>query len=164
VLGLHAAPVLISATDEQRDEARLRMARVGIEEVAGYLVGGVEAWKNAGLELASLRQIFVQELRNALNANSVKVLDVRREPEWQAGHVAGAQWYALDNFRQWLPEIDSTGPVAVHCKSGYRSMIASSILLRAGHTNVVNVVGGLDAWTQAGLPVETKAEAVAAKV
>ena len=83
----------------------------------------------------------------------LRVLDVRREGEWSAGRVEGASWHALDNFKHALPELTSDAPVAVHCKGGYRSMIACSFLQRAGHRNVVNVVGGFDAWEKAGLPV-----------
>ena len=79
------------------------------------------------------------------------MLDVRREGEWQAGHIAGAKWHALDAFPKALPQIAVERTVAVHCKSGYRSMIACSLLERAGHGNVVNVAGGFDAWHNAGL-------------
>ena len=54
------------------------------------------------------------------------------------------------------PEIDRNIPIAVHCKGGYRSMIACSLLQRAGFQSVVNVVGGFDAWQQAKLPVATE--------
>jgi hydroxyacylglutathione hydrolase len=77
---------------------------------------------------------------------------VRREGEWQAGHIAGVECRALDTFSQALPAIDAGRVVAVHCKSGYRSMIACSLLERAGHPNVINVAGGFDAWHDAGLP------------
>jgi len=77
---------------------------------------------------------------------------VRREPEWLAGHIAGAAWWALDNFKVATPEVDRGLPLVVHCKSGYRSMIACSLLQRAGFQNVINVVGGFDAWQQAQLP------------
>jgi hydroxyacylglutathione hydrolase len=88
------------------------------------------------------------------------VLDVRREGEWQAGHISEANWHALDTFPRELPGFDATRTVAVHCKSGYRSMIACSLLERAGHRNVVNVTGGFDAWLAAGLP-EARSEAPA---
>jgi hydroxyacylglutathione hydrolase len=55
-------------------------------------------------------------------------------------------------FAQGIPTVDKERPVAVHCKSGYRSMIACSLLERAGHRNVINVAGGFDAWHAAGLP------------
>jgi hydroxyacylglutathione hydrolase len=76
---------------------------------------------------------------------------VRREGEWQAGHIAGVECRALDSFPQRIPAVDRERPVAVHCKSGYRSMIACSLLERAGYRNVVNVAGGFDAWHGAGL-------------
>ena len=161
VLGLSADPVLIGESDEQISEARLRLARVGIEDIAGYLQGGVAAWKAAGLPLAQVPQMTVEELNAQGNKKAGGVLDVRREGEWNAGHLEGASWYPLDNFKRALPELNSDAPVAVHCKSGYRSMIACSFLQRAGHRNVVNVVGGYDAWEKAGLPVASPAAASA---
>lgn len=155
VLGLAAHPVLIAETDAQIEEARLRLARVGIEELDGYLAGGVAAWKQSGQPLATVAQISAQELEQRLGAGKVQVLDVRREPEWDAGHVKGAAWWPLDNFRVSPPEIDHEVPLAVHCKGGYRSMIAASLLQRAGFRNVINLIGGFDAWQQANLPIVT---------
>jgi len=155
VLGLAAHPVLIAETDAQIEEARLRLARVGIEELDGYLAGGVAAWKQSGQPLAIVAQISAQELEQRLGTGKVQVLDVRREPEWDAGHVKGAAWWPLDNFRVSPPEIDHKVPLAVHCKGGYRSMIAASLLQRAGFRNVINLIGGFDAWQQANLPIVT---------
>ncbi|MFY9681603.1 MAG: rhodanese-like domain-containing protein, partial [Candidatus Sulfotelmatobacter sp.] len=92
-------------------------------------------------------------LSDRFQTSGIQVLDVRREPEWEAGHIAGASWWPLDNFKVAPPEIDRDVPLAVHCKGGYRSMIACSLLERAGFRNVLNVVGGFDAWQQAKLPV-----------
>lgn len=155
VLGLASHPVLIAETDAQIEEARIRLARVGIEELDGYLAGGVAAWKQSGQPLAIVAQIDAQELEQRLGAGKVQVLDVRREPEWDAGHVEGAAWWPLDNFRVSPPEIDHEVPLAVHCKGGYRSMIAASLLQRAGFRNVINLIGGFDAWQQANLPIVT---------
>jgi glyoxylase-like metal-dependent hydrolase (beta-lactamase superfamily II) len=149
VLGLLSRPVLIADTKEQLSEARMRLARVGIEELAGYLDGGVEGWKRAGFAMAQLPQMTVQEL--AADNHTLLVLDVRRQAEWDAGHIAGADWYPLDRFKAALPKLDPNTTVAVHCKGGYRSMIAASMLQRAGY-KVINVVGGFDAWEQAQLP------------
>ena len=154
VLGLSARPVLIAETLEQRDEARVRLARVGIEDVAGYLDGGAAGWQQAGFALQQLPQITVQELSSRLQGNALQVLDVRRESEWQAGHIAGADWYPLDRFNAALPEVAHDATLAVHCKSGYRSVIACGLLQRAGY-NVINVIGGFDAWQSANLPVES---------
>jgi glyoxylase-like metal-dependent hydrolase (beta-lactamase superfamily II)/rhodanese-related sulfurtransferase len=180
VLGLQSSPVLIADTPQQYEEARVRMARVGIEDVRGYLDGGLAAWKQAGFALEKLPQITAQELHQSLSegqdaggdgtgagtgnqakaGKNLRVLDVRREPEWQAGHIAGAAWWPLDRFKVSPPELDPGAPLAVHCASGYRSVIACSLLRRAGMQNVINVVGGFDAWKKAGLEVE-KAEAAA---
>ncbi len=161
VLGLSARPVLIAESPEQLSETRLRLARVGIEDARGFLQGGVEGWKQAGFALAETPQMTVQDLDEKLRTRQSQVLDVRREPEWQAGHIEDAAWWPLDNFKVSPPEIDRDAPIAVHCKSGYRSMIACSLLQRAGFRNVTNVVGGFDAWQQAKLPVEVEKPVVA---
>ncbi len=153
LLGLAACPVLIAESQEELSEARMRLARVGLEDARGYLKGGIKRWSEAGLPLAQLSQINVEALRERLQDSGVQVLDVRREPEWEAGHIEGATWWPLDNFKVAPPEIDHAVPIAVHCKGGYRSMIACSLLQRAGFQNVVNVVGGFDAWQLAKLPV-----------
>jgi hydroxyacylglutathione hydrolase len=158
VLGLAAHPVLIVGSDDegsraQLEEARLRLTRVGIEVLGGYLAGGVAEWRQSGFPVATISQVTAEELNARLQTRQVQVLDVRREPEWDAGHIEAAVWWPLDNFKVSPPEIDHDAPTAVHCKGGYRSMIASSLLQRAGFKNVINVIGGFDAWQQAKLPV-----------
>jgi glyoxylase-like metal-dependent hydrolase (beta-lactamase superfamily II)/rhodanese-related sulfurtransferase len=155
IVGLSARPVLVADTPEQYAEARLRLARVGIEDPRGFLQGGVAAWKQAGFTLAQIPQMTAQELHDRMQGASTQVLDVRREGEWQAGHIESAAWFPLDNFKVSAPEIDPSVPLAVHCQGGYRSMIACSLLRRAGVENVINVIGGFDAWRNAGFRVET---------
>jgi len=160
LLGLSSRPVLIADTDEQLAEARMRLARIGLESEHGYLRGGVAAWQQAGLPLEQLEQISAPALAEGLRLSKLQLLDIRREPEWMAGHIAEANWHALENFRVSTPEIDSAKPLAIHCQSGYRSTIACSLLQRAGFKNVVNLTGGMEAWKAAGLPVY-KSSAVA---
>jgi hydroxyacylglutathione hydrolase len=155
VLGLTSHPVLIADTDAQLEEARVRLARIGMENLDGYLAGGLAAWKMAGLPTGTVAQITAQELERRLKSRQVQVLDVRREPEWDAGHIEGATWWPLDNFRVSPPEIDHEMALAVHCKGGYRSMIAASLLQRAGFRRVLNVAGGFDGWQQSKLPSVT---------
>lgn len=159
ILGLSARPVLIADSPEQLSEARMRLARIGLEAERGYLDGSVAGWQRAGFALAQLPEITVRSLEEKLQAGAIHVLDVRREPEWQAGHIEEAAWWPLDNFRVSTPEIDPSMPLAVHCKGGYRSMIACSLLRRAGFENVLNVSGGFDAWKDAKLPIVTDAVA-----
>jgi len=160
LLGLAARPVLIADSDEKVSEARMRLARVGLESVSGYLKGGIGAWRAAGLPLAALQQISVEALSDGLRNSRLQVLDVRRGAEWEAGHIEEASWWPLDNFKIAPPEIDHKVPIAVHCKSGYRSMIACSLLQRAGFENVVDVVGGFDAWQLAKLPTVVEKSSV----
>lgn len=160
LLGLKSRPVLIVDSAEMLTEARVRLARVGIEDVLGYLHDGITGWKAAGLPLSSLQQISVAELNKRLTQKKLNLIDVRRPGEWEAGHLATAELWPLDRFREGLPPLDSSAPVAVHCKSGYRSTIACSLLMRSGVCNVFNVIGGYDAWDAAHLP-SVKAESVA---
>ncbi len=155
VIGLHAPIILIAEDDQRLEESRMRLARVGIENVIGYLKGGMAAWIGAGNEPARMPMMTVQDLRQ--RTGSVKILDVRRQAEWDAGHIAEAVFHPLDNFRRQLPPLSLDSRIAVHCKSGYRSMIAASLLRRAGYGDVTNVVGGFDAWQTAGFTVETAA-------
>jgi glyoxylase-like metal-dependent hydrolase (beta-lactamase superfamily II) len=152
LLGLSARPVLIAESPEKVSEARMRLARIGLEDARGYLKCGVSAWSEAGLPLSVLPQISVDALAKQLRGGVLQVLDVRREQEWEAGHIEGASWWPLDNFKVAPPEVDRDVAIAVHCKGGYRSMIACSLLQRAGFQNVINVVGGFDAWQGAKLP------------
>ncbi len=153
VLGLSSRPVLIAESQEQLSKARTRLARVGIDDLQGYLEGGIEGWTAAGFALAELSLVNVHMLSRQLQAQQSHVLDVRRRPEWDAGHIEGAVWRSLDDFKAGLPELDRDAQIAVHCKGGYRSLIACSLLQRAGFQNVVNVSGGFVAWEKAGLPV-----------
>jgi hydroxyacylglutathione hydrolase len=152
ILGIHSKPILVAETEAQVEEARMRLARVGIEEVRGFLAGGFAAWQRARMPVLVTPQISPPELEKRLQEGTVRVLDVRREGEWQAGHIAQADLRALDTFPHGLPALGGSQPIAVHCKGGYRSMIACSLLERAGHRNVINVAGGFDAWHAAGLP------------
>ena len=163
VLGLSSRPVLIAANADQINEARMRLARIGIEDVAGYLEGGTEGWQKAGLPVEQVNQITPQELAMQLSQGGIGVLDVRREGEFLAGHIESADWHPLDRFKAALPEINKDSPVAVHCKSGYRSLIAVSVLERAGYHNVVDVAGGFDAWAGAGLPSSAEVAEVGTK-
>lgn len=162
LLGLKSRPILVADTKERIDEARIRLARVGIEELTGYLQDGVAGWKAAGKPLAQLAQFTVHTLKERLRDPGLRVLDVRRESEWQAGHLENSQLWPLDRFKDSLPELAKETPIAVHCKSGYRSTIACSLLMRAGFKDVTNVVGGFDAWEAARLPLLREA-ALAAK-
>ncbi len=80
------------------------------------------------------------------------MLDVRRTAEWEAGHIESASCKPLERLQTSLSQIDRNAPLAVHCKGGYRSMIACSLLMKEGFKRVTNVIGGFDAWEKSELP------------
>jgi hydroxyacylglutathione hydrolase len=156
LLGVAAKPILLADDDEQISEARVRLARVGIDAEPGYLTHCTEKWTEAGYPLATVQQISVHELREKQAKGKLQVVDVRREAEWKSGHIEGCELCPLDKFAQQVPWLSGDVPTMVHCKSGYRSMIACSLLQKAGFGNVVNIVGGFDAWAEAKYPSVTE--------
>ncbi|MDQ3654724.1 MAG: rhodanese-like domain-containing protein [Chloroflexota bacterium] len=148
--------LILVLDDDRFAEAQTELRRIGLDRVAGYLVGGLPAWRAAGYEVAALDQITVQKLAQQLEAahEGLVVLDVRRDDEWEMGHIAGARHlFAGEIVQGAAPPIDGASPVAVICASGYRSSVAASTLQARGYENVINVCGGMDAWIEAGLPV-----------
>jgi len=149
--------VIVAESEENAQEAVTRLARVGHESVKGYLAGGIAAWNKAGLELASVPQITVDELSELIsNPASLQIVDVRRPPEYASGHVPHAIHASLSDLQKAFPslELDPNKPTAVICAGGYRSSAASSILQQHGFSNLLNVSGGTSAWIGAGYPVE----------
>jgi rhodanese-related sulfurtransferase len=147
--------VLVTDDEAEAAEAATRLARVGLENVAGYLDGGVAAWDREGFAIERLEQIDVAELRARRQEDpGLKVLDVRRPGEYGAGHVPAAVSLPLDRLARELDVLPPQGRVAIICASGYRSSIAGSLLLQRRGVGPVNVVGGTNAWVAAGFPVE----------
>lgn len=146
LLGLET-PIVIAADDRaQVDEARMRLARVGVESVRGWI--GPEAWDGRA---ATLPQMTVREL--AASRGSVQIIDVRREGEFRCAHVTDAVLRPLATLESSLDGLDPQRPTAVICRSGYRSSAAASILKTHGFHDVHNVEGGMVAWEEAVLPV-----------
>ena len=151
-------PIVLVADDPGVVEGAARsLIRVGLDDVVGYLDGGVTAWAESGRELDELPQVSPTELRKRMEEGEpIRVLDVRTEEEYDSGHIEGAAHVMAGKLAEstdGVPE-DGDGPVAVICGSGYRSTVASSVLLREGWDDVINVTGGMTAWQAAGLPTE----------
>ena len=152
--------VIVAESEEKAGEAVMRLARVGIESVKGYLAGGIAAWHEAGLELASVPQIPVNELHDLISKPTpLQIVDVRRPPEYASGHVPRAVTAPLLSLPQNVANLglDPAKLTAVICAGGYRSSAATSILQQHGFSNLLNVTGGTSAWIAAGYPVEVPA-------
>jgi hydroxyacylglutathione hydrolase len=152
--------VLVAESDEEIEEAQLRLARVGLEKMAGYLAGGMGAWRMAGLELALVPQVTVAELEGMIASRSdLQVIDVRRSIEYESGHAPRAISAPLAGLKNALPalNLNLNAPTAVICAGGYRSSAGTSIAQRFGFTNLLNVTGGTRAWIDAGYEVEMPA-------
>ncbi|MBI4465665.1 MAG: MBL fold metallo-hydrolase [Acidobacteria bacterium] len=161
LFGLETNLVLIAEDQERVAEARIRLARVGIERVVGYLADGIAGWAREGLPLEQIPQISVQDLQRLLSAEpeEVQLIDVRRPVEWDGGHIQKAMLKPLNKLTAMLDGLDAARPTPVQCKSGYRSSIATSLLARAGFRQVMNVTGGFDAWQACGLPYVRQGQA-----
>ena len=146
--------ILLVTEPDRAEEAVTRLARVGYERIVGIMEGGCERWRADGLPVASTRQMPASELR----PGDAHVLDVRRRGEWDRFHLAGATLVPLSQLPERAKELDRTAEWSVVCATGYRSVIAASVLERAG-LRARNVTGGMDAYRRAGLPVEAAASA-----
>ena len=154
VIGLDRDIVLVAEDAEALEESRVRLARVGMERVTGALADGMASWAEAGLPANEIPQVSVEDLHKALSeGEDLAVVDVRRPAEHETGHLAQAILKPLHKLTSSLEDLDRGRTIAVHCKSGYRSAIAASLMAQQGF-RVMNVVGGFDAWQISGLPVE----------
>jgi glyoxylase-like metal-dependent hydrolase (beta-lactamase superfamily II)/rhodanese-related sulfurtransferase len=154
ILGLDTPLILVGEDPEQVRESEMRLARVGIEKMAGYLADGVAGWIHSGFELDYIPQITVQDLMDlrSRERDRVEVLDVREPGEAAGGAIENSVCIPLGVLASRSEELDRGKLVVVHCKGGYRSSIATSILRRAGFRDIANLTGGFDAWKTAGLP------------
>lgn len=156
-----ASPIVIVAeSNEKVAEAQLRLARVGLENVRGYLAGGMNAWEEAGLSPDLLPQISVSELNELIATRpELQIIDVRRGAEFESGHAPRALSAPLANLRDVLPHLNlkPSAPTAVICAGGYRSSAGTSILRQLGFNDLLNVTGGTKAWIEAGYEVEMPA-------
>ena len=144
--------LLVLDSDGKLNDIVRYLVRAGFTNFAGYLVGGMMAWNNAGMHVESVRQMPVHEVKDA--GKRLQLVDVRAPDEWKDGHIPHARHFFLGELRERLDKLDRTKQTAVYCNSGYRASIAASILQQAGFERVCNVPGSWQAWRAAGFPVE----------
>jgi glyoxylase-like metal-dependent hydrolase (beta-lactamase superfamily II)/rhodanese-related sulfurtransferase len=150
---------IVLVTDEGREEETvLRLARVGFENVSGYLKGGFEAWKTDGQPTDMIINIEPDELALDIRFDeNLIVVDVRKEMEFGGGHIKGAQNIPLETLTDpgSMAYFEDIHNIYIHCAGGYRSVIACSIFKRQGLHNIRNVEGGWTAIQENGsIPTE----------
>ena len=155
ILNIDTKLVIVADTGKE-EESILRLARVGYENVKGYLNGGFDAWKNAGKKIDMLISIEPAEMELDLKFEKPLVMDVRKENEFEAGHVVDAENVVLQSFDKDLASsgIKPSQNIYVHCQGGYRSVIAASLLKRKGYHNIKNILGGWVEIAKTNIPTE----------
>jgi glyoxylase-like metal-dependent hydrolase (beta-lactamase superfamily II)/rhodanese-related sulfurtransferase len=154
ILGLDSRLIVCGEDEDHVRESQMRLARVGIENVIGYLDEGIPGWIWRGHELEYIPQISVQELLELRDSekDGIYVVDVREPAEAAQGAIEGSVNIPLGQLVARAAELQRDKLLVVHCKGGYRSSIATSLLRRAGFRDLANITGGFDAWKAAGLP------------
>ncbi|MCB9539582.1 MAG: MBL fold metallo-hydrolase [Myxococcales bacterium] len=127
-------------------EATRQLARLGYDDVLGYLAGGMTAWEVSGRPYDRIRAVPVQTLaRRGRPGDDYLLLDVRSDEEWESGHLPGATHAPLDALTEHLRALPDDRPVTTFCGSGRRAIIAASVLKRAGFDEVEDCLGSMAA-------------------
>lgn len=146
-------PLVLIVEPGMEEEAILRLARVGYENVRGYLKGGFENWDE---ELEKVNSINASDVAEFMEKGDI-VIDIRKPGEFNTAHIKGAAFITLSEMPGNLKGLDKEKDYVVHCAGGYRSMIAASIMKREGFKNPINVYGGFGAIKDTGVEIESEA-------
>jgi hydroxyacylglutathione hydrolase len=144
-------PILIVAPVGQEEETLTRLSRVGYDGTIGFLKGGFAAWKASGKDIDTVNSITPEQFAKDWHKEDI-VFDIRKEGEYNAEHVEDAFFRPLSKINDWIGLIDKTKTFSMYCGSGYRSMIAASILKARGYDNFIEIAGGFGAISKTDLP------------
>lgn len=139
LLELDRKMVLVCEPGTEQESVQIRLARVGFNNIAGHLDGGFESWLNDGKQIDMIISITAEELALDYNHSEISVLDVRKESEWDNGHLPKAQLLPLDSLMENTDNLNPKVPYYIHCAGGYRSMIAASLLKARGFNLIKNI-------------------------
>ena len=138
-------PIILVVPEGKSAEAVTRLSRVGYDNTLGYLNGGLEAWQEARKDIDTLESISAEEFANRAKSETLNILDVRKDGEYQASHLEDVQHLSLDVINEKMKDLSKDKTYYVHCAGGYRSVIAESILKARGFNNLIDVEGGFAA-------------------
>jgi hydroxyacylglutathione hydrolase len=148
-------PIVLVAEPGTETQAATRLGRIGFDNVAGYLEGGMQSVHEAPSELIDrTERITAASLAEQLEgASPPMVVDVRMPAEWEQQRIDGSVNVPLSRLAEEIPGLPNDRPLVVYCSSGYRSAVAASVLRRAGVAEVADLVGGLGAWEAASAAI-----------
>lgn len=145
-------PIVLITEIGKEEETVTRLSRVGFDNILGHLKGGFEAWKAAGFETDTVNRISAEQFEKEVKIGESKIIDVRKEGEYEAEHVEDAYSKPLAYINNWVKDINPNEHFFLHCAGGYRSMIAASILQARGYRNFSEIDGGFNAIAKTELP------------
>lgn len=145
-------PIVLITDLGKEEETVTRLSRVGFDHILGHLKGGFEAWKAAGFEIDTVNRISAEQFEKEVKIGESKVIDIRKESEYQAEHLEDAYSKPLAYINDWVKDINPNEHFFMHCAGGYRSMIAASILQARGYRNFSEIDGGFNAIAKTELP------------
>lgn len=145
-------PILLVTDLGLEEETVTRLTRVGFDNVIGHLKNGFQEWSAAGYEVDTVNRITADEFEKEVKIGESRVIDVRKESEYEAEHVEEAYSRPLAAINEWVKDIDPEEHFFMHCAGGYRSMMAASILLARGYRNFSEIEGGFNAIAKTTVP------------
>jgi rhodanese-related sulfurtransferase len=145
-------PILLVTDLGAEEETVTRLSRVGFDHVLGYLEGGLAAWENAGKEVDTVNRISAERFASDVKIGADRVVDVRKESEYNAEHVEDAYNRPLAYINDWIKDVNPQEHFYLHCAGGYRSMMAASILQARGYRNFTEVEGGFGDIAKTSIP------------
>lgn len=145
-------PILLISSNGREEEALTRLSRVGFDNIMGYLDGGIEAWEESGKEMDNVTSISASELEMNFDLGKSKIFDVRRQSEHVSEHILKSHNTPLSELNNHISSFPGEEDFFLHCVSGYRSMIAASILKAKGYHNLIDIQGGYKAIKETKIP------------
>ena len=139
--------LVIIADPGREGEATMRLGRIGLDNIVGFLDGGMQTLDDRPQLLARTERVTAATLAEQLaEPDPPLILDVRAEPEWRQARIGRSLNIPLGQLQGRFQELPGERSLIVHCETGYRSSIAASLLLREGRENIADLVGGISAW------------------
>ncbi|MGB9937493.1 MAG: MBL fold metallo-hydrolase [Methanobacterium sp.] len=145
--------IIVNENNEHLDQIMRYLVRLGYDNIIGYLANGFSNWAISGEEIEIVNTWSVHKLKNHLNDDSIFILDVREDDEFESGYIKGAHHIYVGYLQEHLDEVPKDKDIIIYCDTGNRASIAASILKINGYKRVANILGSIRAWKAAKYPL-----------